>query len=96
MILEAEVATRAVGMEVRPEIFERRVPADVAVKLAVNGVARIADLRAPDLLRSFHVAGKNRHAITAQNRRVNAETRARIAVQNRVRIADEILDSVIL
>jgi hypothetical protein len=93
VIFQSEMAASSVCVQMRFQEFQRRVPADVTVKFAVNGVARITGFGAPNLLRSFHVAGENRHAVAAQNGRVNAETRARVAIKNRVRIADEIFDS---
>ena len=80
-------------VQMRLEIFERQVPTDIAVKFPVNRVSRIADFGAPNLPAGFDIARKNSHAVRTDDRRVNAETRARVAVKDRVRIADKIFDS---
>ena len=92
VIFQAEMPAVAVLVQMRLEIFERQVPPDIAVKLPVNRVSRVADLGAPNLLAGFDVARKNSYPVPADDRRVNAETRAGVAVQDRVRIADKIFD----
>ena len=96
VILEAEVAAVAVLMQMRLQIFEREVPADVAVKFAVDVVARISDLGAPDLLAGLDVAGKNSTSVRADDRSMHAVTRPRVAVKDRVRVADKIFDPGVL
>src|SRR5947209_19758895 len=48
MILEAERATRAVCMQVRKQVFVRRVPTHVTIELTIIWIARIAYDRTPD------------------------------------------------
>ena len=90
------MAAGSVLVQVRLKVIERHVPADIAVKFAVNIVARIADLGTPDLLAGFDVAGKDCHAVLAHDGSVNAVTRPRVAVKNGVRVADEVLDPGVL
>ena len=77
----------------RQQIINRGVPADVAVKFAVEVIARIADLGRPNLLTCLDIASKNGSAVRANDRSMNAVTRTRITVEDRVRVRNEILDS---
>jgi len=83
----------AVLVQVRSEVIERSIPTDVAVKLAIESVAGVTDLSRPDLLACFDIAGKNGRAIRTNDRSVDAKPRPRIAIKDRVSVADEILDS---
>src|SRR5207248_11193526 len=67
----------AVCVQVRKQIFVRRVPTHVTIELAIIWIARIAYDRTPDLLARLHVARKDGDAIRATHGRVDAVTRAR-------------------
>src|ERR1041384_672377 len=71
----------------------RRIPTDVTIELAIIRVARIADDRTPDLLTRLHVARKDGDAVGATHGRVDAVTRARCAVEDRVRVGDEVFET---
>ena len=93
VILQAQMLSLSVRVEIRLQIFKRKVPADIAVKLAVNVISRISDLRAPYLLACLNVACKNGRSVRTYDRCVHAVFRPRIAVKYRVRIAYKILDA---
>ncbi len=80
VIFQTEIAAISVGVQVRFDVFVWQIPADIAVKFTIDGVAGITDFRAPDLLRSFDIARENRDAVGAHYRRMNAVTRARFAI----------------
>ena len=82
----------AVFVQMRLQIIERQVPADVAIKFAIDVAAGVADLCTPDLLARLDIAGKYRNSVRTHHRSMNAVSRTRIAVKYRVRIADEIFD----
>ena len=56
-------------------------------------MARVTDLGGPDLTARLHIASENGDAVLANNGRVNAETRPRVAVKYRVRVGDEVFDA---
>ena len=89
MVLEPKVAAHAVGMEVRTDNVVVGVESEIAVELAVGGVARISLVRAPHLPRTFDVAGENRHAGGRLARRVKPVLRNPGGVQKTVGIQEE-------
>src|SRR5437762_11744428 len=56
-------------------------------------MARIPDLGRPYLLTRLDVASKDRRAVRAHHGRVDAKSRPRIAVKDRVRVGDKIFDA---
>src|SRR3954462_983649 len=92
IVLQTEMAPSGVFMKMRFEIIKWQVPADVAVKFAIDIASRVAYFRAPYLLAGLDVPCKHGHAIWTGDRRINAISRARIAVKDRVCITDKILD----
>src|SRR2546423_723171 len=81
IVFQTERATRAVGVQMRAQIFVGRVPADITIELAVIGIARIADDRTPDLLTGLHVARENRARDRADRLRAR-DARSRASIQS--------------
>src|SRR5207237_5850294 len=79
-------------LHVRLYIIVIEVPSDIAIELAVHGVARIAVLRAPHLHGALRIARERAHAAGSVDGRVDAAARARHGVGWRVRIDEEEAD----
>src|SRR6202042_842578 len=77
-------------LEVRADVIHRQVEPDVAVEIAVDRVARVSLLRAPDLLRALDVAPEGGDAGGAVDRRVDAEDGAWIGEEDTVRVDEEV------
>ena len=92
VVLDAGVDAVPLGVDVGLDVVHRQVEADVAVEVAVVLVARVALLRAPDLLRRFDVAPERRDAAGAVDRRVGAVDRAAIGEQDAVGVDEEVAD----
>ena len=92
VVLDAGVDAVPLGVDVRLDVVERQVEADVAVEVAVVRVARVALLGAPDLLGRLHVAAEGGDAARAVERRVDAVDRAAIGEQDAVRVDEEVAD----
>ena len=92
VILDAGEPARFRRRQVRFDVIEIEVEADVAVKIAVARVAGVAFVLAPDLPRGIVVAAKGGDAVGRENRRKGAVTRARPRVQHAVRVEDEPAD----
>src|SRR5581483_10593103 len=91
VILDAEVAADAGLVQVRPEILEVEVEADVAIKVAIIEVSGIAFHRAPDLLGRFGVAAQRRDAaLGTADRSVHPEARSRLRKEHAVRVGKEV------
>ena len=78
--------------QMRLDIIEIQVEADVAVEITVTRVAGIAFVLAPDLPRGIKVAPERCDAVWRENRRERAVARARARIQNAVRVEDEPAD----
>src|ERR1039458_2722179 len=78
--------------QVRLDVVEIKVEADVAVEIAVARVAGITFVLAPDLPRGIEVAPKRGAAVRRVERRKGAVTRTRLRVQNAMRVEDEPAD----
>ena len=63
--------------QMRLDVIEIEVEADVAVKIAVARVAGITFVLAPDLPRGIEVAAERGDAVGREDRREHAVTRAR-------------------
>ena len=91
-VLHAGVLPVAGRLDVRLDVLVIEVPADVAVELAVDRIARIAVLRTPHLHRTLRIAGERGHAGGRVDRRVHAAARTRHRVGERVRVDEEEAD----
>src|SRR5271154_3643376 len=78
--------------QMRFDVIQIKVEADVAVEIAVTRVARITFVLAPNLPRGIKVASERRDAIRRENRRERAVARTRTRVQDAVRVEDEPAD----
>src|SRR5215472_16140788 len=78
--------------QMRSDIVEIQIKADVAVKIAVTGVAGIAFALAPDLARGIEIAPEGSDAIGRKDWSERAEARARICVQDAMGVEDEPAD----
>ncbi len=92
MVFEAGEFAQAVGLDVGLDVIEIEVVADVAVEIAVPGVAGITLLRRPDLHARLDVAPERRRAGTGVERGVDAVTGARLGVHDGVGVDDEPAD----
>src|SRR5215211_7204826 len=92
MVLQSEMSAIAILVQMRFEIFDGEIPTDVPVEFAIYLAARISDLGAPDLLARFNVACKHGDSVRAKDWCVNAIPRAGIAIQDGVRVGNEIFD----
>src|SRR5687768_1544327 len=77
----------------RQKIVERCVPTDVAVKLTIKIIARIAALCTPNLLARLYITRKYSSAVGARHGCMDTITRPWITIENGVSIRDEILDT---
>src|SRR5205085_3538188 len=85
VVLDAGVLPIAGGLDVRADVVVIEVPADVPVELAVDGIAGIAVLGAPDLHRALRIARERRHPAGRIDWRVDAAARAGDRVGQRMR-----------
>ena len=93
VVFDSDVAPRSVAVQVRLDVIViGRVVAEVAIELAIVGVAGIADVRAPDLFAGLGVAREDGHAFRGDDRRVDSALRARLAVEDGVGVGDEKVD----
>ena len=72
------------GGQVRLDVIEIEVEADVPVEIAVAGVAGVAFVPAPDLAGGIGVAAEGGDAVGGEDGRKGAVTRARAGVQEAV------------
>jgi len=91
-VLHAREAADAVGMDVRLDVVELEVEPDIAVEITVVVVAGVTFLRTPHLFRRLDVAPERGDARRREDRRVNPETRPRMAEHDAVRVHDEPAD----
>src|SRR5437016_1575329 len=81
-------------MQVRLQIVEVEIEADIAIKISIARIAGITFNRAPDLFRRFRVPSETVHtAARAGNRRVDTIMRPRLSVHHAVRLDEEILNA---
>src|SRR2546423_196961 len=80
-------------MKMRKQIVQRRIPTEVAVELTIHRITGIADHRTPDLLACLQVASEDGDSVRTTHGRINAVARARLAVENRVRVGDEVFNA---
>jgi len=92
VVLDPGVLAVAGRLDVGADVLVIEIPADVPVELAVDRVAGVAVLGAPDLHRAFRVARERRHAARRVHRRVHAPPRPRNGVGEGVRIDEEEAD----
>ncbi len=92
VILQAGEPARFRRRQVRPDVIEIEVEADVAVKIAVARVAGVTLVLAPDLPGGIVVAAEGGDAVGRVNRREGAVTRARARVQHAVGVENEPAD----
>ena len=78
--------------QMRLDVIEIEVEADVAVEIAVARVAGITFVLAPDLPRGIEVAPERGDAVGREDRRERAVARTRLGVQNAVRVENEPAD----
>src|SRR5918912_2300342 len=76
MVLEAEMSSLASGVQVRKQIVERRIPAQVAIELPVVWMAGVADDRTPHLLARLQVAREDGDSVRTTHGRIDAVTRS--------------------
>ena len=77
VILDAEMAADAGLVQVRPQIVEIEIEADIAVEITIVVVSGISFDGAPDLLGRFGIAGQGGDAAArADDRRIDAVTSA--------------------
>ena len=93
VVLDAGERADARRVDVRLDVVERQIEADVAVEVAVARVARVALLRAPDLLAALDVATERRDARAAVDGRVHAVERPRLGEEDAVRVDEEEADA---
>ncbi len=74
VILEAGKFSHSRRMEKRPQLFLRSIEAHIAVKIAVNRVARITAFRTPDLLIRLTIAGEGGRTRRRVARRIDRVT----------------------
>src|ERR1051326_1867044 len=75
--------------QIRFQVVEFQIKADVPIEIAVTWIARIAFLPTPYLLGRVKIAAECSHAIGCKNRRKHGITRPRTRVQNPVSISDK-------
>src|SRR5450432_273046 len=92
VVLDARVDAMPLGVDVRLDVVERQVEADVAIEVAVMLVARVALLGAPHLLRRLEIAPERRDAARAVDRRIDAVSGPVIGEQDAVRVDEEVPD----
>ena len=93
MIFQTQVTTLAVGVQVRAQVFERRIPTKITIELTIRRVARIADDGTPHLLARLKIAREDGDAVWTTHGRIDAVAWARIAVENAVRVGDKVFDA---
>jgi hypothetical protein len=75
---DADVAPHSVIVQVGFDVVVvGGIVAEIAVELAIVGIARVADLRAPDLLARLGVPGEDGDSVVGDHRRVDAAARPR-------------------
>src|SRR6185503_16995475 len=79
----------AVAVQIGLDVLVVPIESEVAVELAIIGIARIADLRAPDVLAGFNIAREGGNACGRDDRSIYAAPRLRIAKHYGVRVRDE-------
>ena len=79
-------------MDVRLDVVVREVEPDVAVEVAVHGVAGVSLLGAPDLLAALDVPPERGDAGAAVDGGVHAVERARLGEEDAVRVHEEEAD----
>src|SRR6516164_10213053 len=89
VILDSGELPVAIGWQKGPEIVEIQVVTDIAVKVAVRWIARIALQRAPDLLAGFTVTGKRRRPGRSKTGRKNGIARTGRAKHQAVSIENK-------
>ena len=92
VILDPGERPHAVRRQMRAHVVEVQIEADVAVEVAVARVAGIALVFAPDLLRGIEIAPEGRDAVLREDGREHAVARARLRVQQAMRVHDEPAD----
>src|SRR5262249_18474938 len=92
VVLDAGVGAVSVGMDVRPNVLERQVEPDVAVKVAVVWVTGVAVACAPHLTGGLGITPERCHAGSAIQWRVGALHGGAVGYADAMGIADEIPD----
>ncbi len=93
VILKAGVDTNAVGVDIRPDIVKGQVIPDIAVKITVGKISRVAFRFTPDLFARFFVPAESGHAGGSDNWTESAVGRARDGIIDTVRSKEKIVDS---
>ncbi len=88
VVLDPGVDALAARRQVRPHVVVLQVEADVPVEVAVREVARIALVRAPDLLRALRIAREDGEAVRGGDGRVGAVRRPGCRIREPVRVDD--------
>src|SRR3982750_2773122 len=83
------------GVQMREKIFERRIKAQITIELPVVWMSRIADHGTPHLLARLKIAREDGDTVRTAHGRIDAVARTRLAVENRVRVGDEVFDTVV-
>src|ERR1035438_6280678 len=89
IILDASEAALARRGQVRLQVVQIEVEADVAVEVAIARVARVAGVTAPDLAGGIRVAAKRGDTVGREDRGKRRVAGTRPGVQNAVRVSDE-------
>src|SRR5262245_6163668 len=77
VVFDPEIRALADLMQMRLHVVVIEIETDIAIKLPVNGVARIPLDRTPDLFRRFMIAAKEIHTRTAAgDRGIDSELRS--------------------
>src|ERR1017187_3344086 len=89
IVLDASEAALARRGQVRLQVVQIEVEADVAVEVAVTRVARVAGVPAPNLAGGIRVAAKGGDAVGREDRGKRPVAWAWSRVQKAVRVGDE-------
>ena len=89
VVFQAGEFALSVRSEERPQVVEAEVVADVAVEVAVSGVARVALLGAPDLAARVAVAGEDGRPFGRVAGRVDGHARLRLPEHQAVGVEHE-------
>src|SRR5437762_1711015 len=79
----------SVRVRQRLKLIPRQVEADIAIEVAVNGIAWITRLRTPDLTARFDIARESSRPWRSEARRKRAASRWRARIAKSVGVEDE-------
>src|SRR6059036_4333183 len=89
MVLDAGEAADLGRGQVRPEVIEVKVEADVAVEIAIARVARITLVPAPDLFGGIEVAAEGGDAVGGEDRGEHAVSWTGTGMEHAVGVGDK-------